>query len=302
MSKNCKTALCAAGAGLVLSLAARIITIICFTDMKTGFLYHGSEILCNIILYGFAAAAAVAAGIFTRKEPKYVKVSEKGSLAIGIVTLLAAVCAVYEGIMETSALTPNAFLMFLDFAGALYMAILAFITIHKKDFSPGRGFGYSLTGIYCIMRGIYIYMNRMVIAAVPEYLSELIGVLACAFFFMSFGKMFSGNSEKLTRPMLSIWGTGAAVITISTGLGVGLSKLFAPAEISERISVSTKYAEIFYQDQQGADGYIMTFPPFVNIALGFLAMTVVVVSLKCAVAEDPIIQKEKPTEEEPGEQ
>lgn len=302
MSKNCKTALCAAGAGFILSLAARIITIICFTDMKTGFLYHGSEILCNILLYGFAAAAAAAAGIFTRKEPKYVKVSEKGSLAVGIVTLLAAVCAVYEGIMETNALTPNLFLMFLDFAGALYMAILAFMTMAKKDFSPGRGFCYSLTGVYCIMRGIYIYMNRMVIAAVPEYLSELIGVLVCAFFFMSFGKMFSGNSEKLTRPMISVWGTGAAIITVSTGLGVGLSKLFAPAEISERISFSTKYAETFYQEQQGADSYIMTSPPFVNIALGFLAMTVVVVSLKCATAEEPIIQTENPSEEEPGQQ
>lgn len=302
MSKNCKTALFAAGAGLVLSLAARIITIICFTDMKTGFLYHGSEILCNILLYVFALAAVVVAGIITRKEPKYVKVSEKGSLAIGIVTLLAAACAAYEGIMETSALTPNLFLMILDFAGALYMAILALMTLSNKEFSPGRGFCYSFTGVYCILRGIYIYMNRMVIAAVPEYLAELIGVLFCAFFFMSFGKMFSGNSEKLTRPMLSVWGTGAAIITISTGLGVGLSKIFAPAEISERISASTKYAEVFYQNQQGADGYIMTFPPFVNIALGFLAMTVVVVSLKCATAEEPIIQKENPTEEEHEQQ
>ena len=95
MSKNGKTALIAAGAGFVLCLAARLVTILFFTDMNTGFLNHGSEILCNLLIYGSLAAAAIAAGVLLRKEPKGVKPSEKGCLVIGFVTLLAALCAGY---------------------------------------------------------------------------------------------------------------------------------------------------------------------------------------------------------------
>ena len=86
MSKNGKTALMVAGAGFVVCFAARLVTILFFTDMNTGFLNHGSEILCNLLIYGSLAAAAIAAGVLLRKEPAGVKPSEKGCLVIGFVS------------------------------------------------------------------------------------------------------------------------------------------------------------------------------------------------------------------------
>ena len=288
MSKNGKTALIAAGAGFVLCFAARLVTILFFTDMKTGFLTHGSEILCNLLNYGFLAAAAIAAGVLLRKEPAGVKVSGNGCLAIGFVTLLAAVCAGYEGIAETSALTPSLFLIITDFVGAVYMAVLAFVVLYKKSFTPALGFCYSIIGIYCVFRGIYIFLNRMVIAAVPEYLAEVLEIIFLALFFAMFARVFSGNEEKLTKPFMFISGVGAAILTLSSSLGIIFSKLFAPPEIAERISASTKYAEVFYQNNHGRDGYIMTFTPYVNMALGLLAIVAVVITLNSAKAETGI--------------
>ena len=298
MSKNGKTALIVAGAGFVLCFAARLVTILFFTDMNTGFLNHGNEILCNLLIYGVLAAAAIVAGLLLRKEPAGVKVSGNGCLAIGFVTLLAAVCAGYEGIAETSALTPSLFLIITDFVGAVYMAVLAFAVLYKKSFTPALGFCYSIIGVYCVFRGIYVFMNRMVIAAVPEYLAEVLEIVFLALFFAMFARMFSGNEEKLTKPFMFISGVGAAILTLSSSLGVIFSKLFAPAEIAERISASTKYAEVFYQNNHGRDGYIMTFTPYVNMALGLLAAVAVVAALKSAKAEEPIVQPEEQLEKE----
>ena len=298
MSKNGKTALIVAGAGFVLCFAARLVTILFFTDMNTGFLNHGNEILCNLLIYGVLAAAAIVAGLLLRKEPAGVKVSEKGCLAIGFVTLLAALCAGYEGIAETSALTPSLFLIITDFVGAVYMAVLAFAVLYKKSFTPALGFCYSIIGVYCVFRGIYVFMNRMVIAAVPEYLAEVLEIVFLALFFAMFARMFSGNEEKLTKPFMFISGVGAAILTLSSSLGVIFSKLFAPAEIAERISASTKYSEVFYQNNHGRDGYIMTFTPYVNMALGLLAAVAVVAALKSAKAEEPIVQPEEQLEKE----
>lgn len=298
MSKNGKTALIAAGAGFVLCFAARLVTILFFTDMNTGFLNHGSEILCNLLIYGSLAAAAIAAGVLLRKEPKGVNVSEKDCLAIGFITLLAALCAGYEGFMETSALTPSLFLIITDFVGAVYMAVLAFVILYKKSFTPALGFCCSIIGVYCVFRGIYAFMNRMVIAAVPEYLAEVMGIIFLALFFAMFARLFSGNEEKFTKPMMIMSGVGAAILTLSSSLGIIFSKLFAPAEIAERISSSTKYAEVFYQNQHGRNGYIMTFTPYVNMALGLLAIVAVVITLKSAKAEEPKVQPEEQLEKE----
>lgn len=282
MSKNGKTVLIAAGAGFVLCLAARLVTILFFTDMNTGFLTHGSEILCNLLIYGFLAAAMAAAGVLLRKEPESFNASEKSSLVIGFVTLLAAICAGYEGIMETSALSPSLFLIISDFFGAVYMAALAFALIYKKSFSPALGFGYTIIGLYCVFRGINAFMSRMVIAAVPEYLAEVLEIILLALFFAMFGRVSSCNAEKHTKTMMFISGIGASVLTLSASFGVILSKLFAPAEISDRISASANYAEVFYQNNHGRDGYIMTFTPYVNMALGLLAAVAVVAALKSA--------------------
>lgn len=298
MSKNGKTALIAAGAGFVLCLAARLVTILFFTDMKTGFLTHGSEILCNLLNYGFLAAAAIAAGVLLRKEPKFVKPSENGCLAIGFFTLLAAICAGYEGITETSALSPSVFLIISDFVGAVYMAALAFALLYKKSFTPALGFCYSIVGVYCVFRGISVFMNRMAIATVPEYLAEVLQIALLALFFAMFARLFSGNGDRATTPMMYFTGVGAAILTLSTSLGVILSKLFAPAEIAERITASANYAEVFYQNNHGRDSYIMTFTPFVNMALGLLAAAAVVVALKSAKAEEPIAQPEEQLEKE----
>lgn len=298
MSKNGKTALIAAGAGFVLCLAARLVTILFFTDMKTGFLTHGSEILCNLLNYGFLAAAAIAAGVLLRKEPKFVKPSENGCLVIGFFTLLAAICAGYEGITETSALSPSVFLIISDFVGAVYMAALAFALLYKKSFTPALGFCYSIVGVYCVFRGISVFMNRMAIATVPEYLAEVLQIALLALFFAMFARLFSGNGDRATTPMMYFTGVGAAILTLSTSLGVILSKLFAPAEIAERISASANYAEVFYQNNHGRDSYIMTFTPFVNMALGLLAAAAVVVALKSAKAEKPIAQPEEQLEKE----
>ena len=280
MSKNGKITLIAAGAGFALCLAARIAVIIFFTDMKSGFLYGGNEIWCNILLYAGVLAAGIAAFVLTKNEPVSVNPSEKSCLVIGFSTLLAAICAGYEGLAETSALTPSVFLIIMDFAWAVYMAALAFTLLYEKSFSPALGFCYSIIGVYCVGRGIYSFMNRMAITTVPEYLAEVLGMVLCACFFAMFAKLVSGNGEKRTMQGTCLFGVGAGALTLSGSLGIMLAKLFAPADIAERITASSRTAEAYYQSKQGAFAYMMTFTPYVNMALGLLVAVGVAAALK----------------------
>lgn len=49
MKKKGMTTLAVMSAGIILSLLARIYVIVAHTDMTTGFLFHGEELLCNIL-------------------------------------------------------------------------------------------------------------------------------------------------------------------------------------------------------------------------------------------------------------
>ena len=297
MSKNGKAAMISAFSGIILCLAARFVTVIFFTDFNTGFLYHGSEILCNLLFFGILAVSAVSAAIFSAKEPRDVAIPEKGCVVLGALLLLSAFFAGYEGVMEISAPTPSGLLIVTDFAGALFMGIVAFVLLYKKEITSGIGLCFSINGAFFVLRGINIFITRTVITTVPEYLTETLGVIFSAFFFAFAGKIFSGNSEKLSKPTLSFLGVSTAVCTLSSALGVIFAKIFAPEEISSSITASYTYAETFYQSQHGKDGYIMTFTPYVSMSVGLLAIAIVFMTIKYSVQKEKTSNREEPKPE-----
>ena len=282
MRKNTKITLAVLAAGTVLSLAARIYVIVAHTDMTTGFLYHGEELLCNILYYGMIAAAAVAS-VFTARVDEKNGIREKtaadiggtGVNVIGFFTMFAGAFAAYEGFTEIKAITPTNFLIAVDFLFAVILIVIAFVTIYKREFTPGLGYSYSLIGAYCICRGIYCFMSRMAIVTVPEYLIECVSLIGMSVFFVILGRFLSGNETRHTRKFICFWGVGTAAITLSSALGTLIARFAAPEEIRARIVFSSYEAESFRQASAGAEAYKLTATPWVNLFLGAL----IVVSL-----------------------
>lgn len=277
MKEYTKKTLAVLAAGIILSLAVRVYVIVAHTDMTTGFLYHGEELLCNLLYYGIIAAAAVVS-IFTARADEKSGAGEKtaadiggaGVAVIGILTMLAGALSAYEGITELKAITPTNFLIAVDFLFAAVLIVIAFASLLKKRFTPGLGYAYSLIGAYCICRGIYCFMSRMAIVTVPEYLIECLSLIGMAVFFVILGRFLSGNETKHTRKFVCFWGVGTAAITLSSALGTLVARFAAPEEIRTRIVLSSFEAESFRQASAGADAYKLTATPWVNLLLGVL--------------------------------
>ena len=146
-------------AGFVLCTAIRLYTIVACTDMTTGFYYHDSALLCNILYYGAAALTFVGAVIAARFDEKgeFGRIAETDIMdgraaVIGFGLLISAMFAGYEGMAEAKTLTPSSMLMMADYAFAAGAAILAFIILYKKEFKPFMGCILALGGAYFTAR------------------------------------------------------------------------------------------------------------------------------------------------------
>lgn len=284
MKKNSKITLLVMAVGLVLCTAVRLYSIVACTDMTTGFYYYDSELLCNIIYFGLLILTFIGTLIAVRFDKQNAfgdlrssDITGGKSAVIGFGTLILALCAVYEGMGEAKQLTPSSMLMITDYAFAAAFAILAFVVLYRKEFKPGMGFAYSVGGMYFIMRGIYCFNNRMVMASVPEYLIEVLCLVGGAVSFMMIARFLSGNDEKRTKNALCGWCSATAVLTLSSGLAAILADLLAPAEISSRITPSVYEAEMYRQTHFGIDGYMMVYLPYVDLAMGLFVVAVMLV-------------------------
>lgn len=282
--------------GILFCTIARLFTIM-QTDMKLGSINHNYEIVCNILYYGVLAAAAIAAAIFAvspqinrEKDapliiPKLI-VSGKGAVAVGFGLLAVGLGAGYDAVLtENNGLIFMIF-KFAGFAFAVLFIVCAFVALYKKEIKPGLGFACSLGGIYFVMRGVFCFMNRMVVAAVPEYLIEVLCTVLGGVFFVMTGQVFTGNEGRRTRKALCAWGVGASALPLSALIGTAAAKLFLGEGISERIVLTTVEADRYFQMVQGVDGYKLAFPAFANIALGIFAVIMVLV-VSFAPEEEP---------------
>ncbi|MEZ3437661.1 MAG: hypothetical protein K1W18_02120 [Oscillospiraceae bacterium] len=281
-----KKSLIAMIAGFVLCTAIRLYTIAACTDMTTGFYYHDSALLCNILYYGAVALTFVGAVIAARFDEKgefgriaETDITDGRAAVIGFGLLISAMFVGYEGMAEAKTLTPSSMLMMADYAFAAGAAILAFIILYKKEFKPFMGFILALGGAYFTARGINCFKERMVIASVSEYVIAALCTVGAAVTFLMFARFLSGNSGKHTKKAMFGWGTATAVMTLSSAAATALAHLTAPEEISRRITVSKREAELFFQTVYGKDGYMMAYTPLVDIVTGLFIAAVLITVL-----------------------
>lgn len=285
MRKNGRLTLAVLAAGIVLSTAVRSSVIAAHTDMKTGFLFHGDEPLCNILYYGIILAAAVTSVFTSRIGEKgcvvgsAADISGSGTVVTGFLALGTGMLSAYEGISELRAVSPMLFLTVIDLLFAAVLLVIGFATLYKKRFTPGLGYTYSLIGVYCVFRGLYSFMNRMVIVTVPEYLIETLSLICMSVYFLMLGRYLSGNETRRTPGAICFWGTWASALVLSSALGTVIASLAASGEVSERIVFSTYAAESFRQASRGIDAYNMVITPWVNLILGVMIVVSVVMML-----------------------
>lgn len=282
-------------AGIVLSSAARVF-VISKTDMRSGFILNGNEILCNILYLGaILLTAAVCAVIWLKDSDADVTgYSGKSSLFIGFGLLIAAVGIGYEGLAERSSLTPSGFVIFADFFFAALLCVIAFITLYMKEFKPGLGFVYVFGGLYCVLRGVFCFMERMVVTAIPEYFIDCLMAIFSAMLFLALARVLSGNTGKLTKAALFGWGSATVATTFSACIGAGIAKFLMSPDISERVVFSAAGAEYYYQSLHGWDAYQLAFPSTADIGIGIFALvTVIAVCLSKNTQKNEQAEQEK---------
>lgn len=274
MSKG-KLTLIAGAVGTVLASAARVFAI-SKTDMNTGLLIHGNETPCSVLYFGAIVLTAVVCALIWIKDRETGVSGFEGRSAviIGFGLLAAAFCTGNEGVTEISAFTPSNFLIFVDFMFAVVLGIIAFVTLYFKEFKPWLGFIYSFGGIYCVMRGVNLFMDRMVVTAIPEYLINCLLTVSGAMVFLQLARLLSGNAGKFTKAALFGWGAGTGVLALSAYIGGGIAKLVLPSEISDRIVFSANNAEFYYQALMGRDAYQLAFPSIADAAVGVFSVLV----------------------------
>lgn len=290
MKKNIKITLAVLAAGVILSTAVRYFVIVEHTDMKTGFIYHGDEVLWNVLYYGIIALISIAA-IFTGKIggcelPDPAGICKNKTIAAGVLAMFAGGFSAYEGISEINAITPMKFLIIIDLVYAAVLVVIGFVTVRKRKFTPGLGYTYSIIGAYCVCRGIYCFMSRMAVVTVPEYVIEVVSLITMAICFVLLGKYLSGNAAKNTGSALCFWGVSSAVLILSSSFGGLIAKFAAPEDISRRIVFTSYDAESFRQASQGVEPYNMVLTPPVNIVMGILAAVAVMIAVGSSAKEE----------------
>lgn len=119
----------------------------------------------------------------------------------------------------------------------------------------------------------------MVIASVPEYVISALSTVGAAVTFLMLARFFSGNSGKFTKKAMFGWGAATAVMTLSSAAATALADIAAPEEISRRITLSEREAELFFQTVGGDGGYMMVYTPLYDIVTGLFIAAVLITVL-----------------------
>ncbi len=283
MNKKMGLALPVLVALMVLCFAARLLQIVVGTDMTSGYLYSDNNFLINYgyyVLIALSCAAFIITAVLDLKRgvgtAPIQSFTDTKAAVIGFSMLLIGLCACYEGLEEINSLTPSPFAILTDFLFGAAIIATAFVTLYKKEFTPGLGFSYCVGGVFCAARGIDFFTDKMAIVTIPEYLIEALGIIFSGVFFMLLAKQLSGNEQKLTRVSMFCAGGLSAITNVSSALAVITAYICAPTEISSRITISPSAAEFYYQNNMGIDAYLLTFTPWVNLAMGIAAVAILV--------------------------
>ncbi len=291
----------------ILAFAARLTQIIAGTDMEHGFLKDDNGVCMNFCFWGaviLTLAAGIAAAVFDRKKDGVLYtvpvsgITDGRAAAIGFALLLPAMAALYEGYCEAvipaeSNISPSPFMMVVNFAFGAAMLMTAFVTLYFKEFKPGLGFAMVTGAGYYTLCGIGVFLERMAITTVPEYLINCISMILAAVFFMQLAKLLSGNEGKRTRETLTVSGTVAAVTILGNAAAVIAASLAGPAEVAGRIVMSSNEAEMLNQLSYGRDAYYMSYMP-VSLAAGgiFIVITLIALNMKPKPAVEAAAEEE----------
>lgn len=270
-------------ASVVICFIARLFQIVVGTDMTAGYLYSDNNFFINYGYYALIAvffAAFVVTMVFDEKRgvgtADVQTFTDTKAAVIGFAMLLIGLCACYEGLEDINSLTPSTFTILTDFLFGAAIIAVAFVTLYKKEYSPGLGFSYCVGGVFCAARGVDFFTDKMAIVTIPEYLIEALGIIFSGVFFMLLSKLLSGNEQKLTRVSMFCAGGLSAITNVSSALATAAAYFFAPEEISSRITISPTAAEINYQTHMGIDAYLLSFTPWVNLAMGAAAIAIII--------------------------
>ncbi len=264
----------------IIGLAVRVIQITAGTDMTRGTLYYDNNFLMNYGYYILIAAAffgALALSLFNKKNIDNVNaedIRDWRAVIMGFALILLGACALYEGYEEMRAITPSPIVIFSDFLFGAVFIITAFIILYFKEFKPALGFSLSTSAVYFTIRGIAVFLDKMVIVGIPEYLIECVSVILSAAFFMLTARFLSGNSGKFTKFLLISSGTAGSILTLSSACAVIISG-FAPG-VSERIVSNSYSKELYYQIHKGIDAYTMAYVPWTDAAAALFMIAVIV--------------------------
>lgn len=284
----------------VLAFAARLTQVISGTDMEHGFLKDDNGFFMDFCFWGalvLTLAAGIAAAVVDRKNEGAFYTTPVAAItggrasAIGFAMLLPAMAALYEGYCEAaipaeSNISPSPFLMVVDFLFGGIMLAIAFVTVYFKEFKPGLGFSMVAGAGFYTLCGIGVFLERMAISTVPEYLINCMSMILAAVFFMQLTKLLSGNEGNRTREALYVSGAVSAVTILGNAAAVFAASLTAPAEVASRIVTSSEEAEMLYQLSYGVDAYYMSYMPVSLAAAGvFIVVTLIALSMKPVPAE-----------------
>ena len=258
-------------ATVIFCTVARFCQITLGTDMTSGFLLDDNGFVLDwayylLLILTFGGAVALSLVDVKRNGRFEVgSVVDAKAALIGFAVLVMGVSAAYEGAMEFNAFSPSVVVAIANIAFGALTALVAFVVLYRKQFTPGVGFAFVVPALLFMLRGIFVFIERMVITNIPEYLIRCLSVVGLSAFCMLFAKYFSGNRQKHTEKALCSVGVVTFVLVVSNAVAVVLADLLAPQEIAERICVSGYEAEYFYQQNMGYNGYMMVYPSITDI-------------------------------------
>lgn len=313
MTKNSKLSLFAAIPAFIVLFIVRLMLIAGGTDFDHGFYYDENGALANFSYYGLLIITFVvllALNITDKKKGSLYHTNavsqmvDSKAVMLGFPLFVAGALVMYEGYLQTTSLTPSAYLIFVNFVMGAAITIVGFVILFKKEITPAVGFSLIVPALYYTMRGIGVFLERMAVTTIPEYLIDCLSVIGAALFFMQLAKLMTGNESKTTRPIVLSAGLTTALMILSNAFAVIAADVLYPEGAGSRIAANFVIAQTEQQKllSQFTYGYHMAYTSWADVVIAAgIILAVIALGMKPAPEADAdaaASEQESPAETE----
>lgn len=164
------------------------------------------------------------------------QLSPKLLKAFGFLLILSAVTIVIKIPEVINAGKKEYLLLFFMLFGIVILSSAGFYILTKRAVNGVSALLFAGIAVYVVLRTAMLFLNRMAVLSVPQYVLEILSRLSLVFFLLSLARMMLDSEKKFTRLTAIVMGLFSATMIFTTELGAFFAAFIADESVFELVA------------------------------------------------------------------